>query len=638
MIRNKFLVSKLYSIYIISILCWGYSLYLYDDSVLSLSAKTSAIESPLTQPHQRYRSQLKMKDKPSNIMHYIQVSDLHISKYTPYGGKLHLGRFITNELPIVAPDLVFATGDLTDAKFPSQVNSMQHREEWMLYHNMLQSHGIFNRNNGRFWWDLRGNHDCFSVPSFSHSENMYQFLSAAKSEGYAFDWKKDFGTYSFIALDACPRVGASRPLNFFGYLDNNDMDFYAESLNRSVAQNHNHTFLMTHYPISYMMLGKTSDGIGFWEISQHVSLWLCGHLHKFIGGLGETMYTNHNPLLELELADMKKHGSFRIIVIDHDLVSFRDFTIDAPSLPIWNYHALYTKPAPPMVVITNPKDSRFILEDIEPVNRIIESSHIRVLIWSSIDIKKVTGFIDQTEILEKAVYNGVGKPWKNINDYSDKEAHLPLWTIPWDPSKYNDQKEHIMVVKAVDAANQTSNHTLVFRVDGKHSKMESGPGGVILSIPVGIIVKEFFIVSYIVLVVFCLLVPKSFVLITRASGKYQEWKEMTSQELISRDNASLVYLSRSQVNPRQIFNHITSDFMFTMKAHFLRMCELVNDASIFYPLYIFMLYMICFPLYVGDFVPTSGDIQNRWGYLYIHGIKMYSSEWVPVLDSWIVCM
>jgi hypothetical protein len=65
------------------------------------------------------------------------------------------------------------------------------------------------------------------------------------------------------------------------------MDFFAKALEESVVEEHNHTFAMSHYPIGTSYYGQTKNGLGFWEITHHVSMWLSGHLHKLAGGLGE---------------------------------------------------------------------------------------------------------------------------------------------------------------------------------------------------------------------------------------------------------------------------------------------------------------------------------------------------------------
>ena len=110
--------------------------------------------------------------------------------------------FLSTELPLISPEFVLVTGDLTDAKSKWKLSSRQFEEEWLAYHDSLQKFGLLERRNGSFWHDLRGNHDCFDVASFHHPSNFYEKYSSSKKEGYTFEVKKSFGTYSFIALDA----------------------------------------------------------------------------------------------------------------------------------------------------------------------------------------------------------------------------------------------------------------------------------------------------------------------------------------------------------------------------------------------------------------------------------------------------
>ncbi|KAJ8327768.1 hypothetical protein O5D80_004103 [Batrachochytrium dendrobatidis] len=293
-----------------------YALSLYDASLAGLhagAARSSATHPGSNMslvdsiPHRSVGPFDTFSNGTENMFHFVQVSDLHVSRFRSQGGIAHLDHFLNYEMNLIAPDLVLATGDLTDAKSHSTLTSLQHREEWVAYHTALQSSGVLRRQQGRFWWDQRGNHDCFNIPSFESSENMYRTLSAVKNEGYAFHLTKEFGVYSFIAIDACPDVGATRPINFFGYFDTKDMDFLAGEILAGKRLGHNHTFVMSHYPTSTTLFGHTSDDISFWSLSQHVSIWLCGHLHKLAAGLGEIMYAFQGTFLELELADLKSH-------------------------------------------------------------------------------------------------------------------------------------------------------------------------------------------------------------------------------------------------------------------------------------------------------------------------------------------
>jgi len=81
----------------------------------------------------------------------------------------HLEFFIQHTLPRIRPSFVVATGDLTDAKDELQLAGQQYEEEWVAYRNILAAHQLDTKNNGKYWLDLRGNHDCFSVPTKDES-------------------------------------------------------------------------------------------------------------------------------------------------------------------------------------------------------------------------------------------------------------------------------------------------------------------------------------------------------------------------------------------------------------------------------------------------------------------------------------
>lgn len=59
-------------------------------------------------------------------------------------------------------------------------------------------------------------------------------------------------------------------------------------------------------------------------------------------------------------------SSYRLMAIDHDLFSFVDVALDQ-----W-----------PVVMVTNPKDARFMVPRTEPIGRIRHSTHIRQVGWT----------------------------------------------------------------------------------------------------------------------------------------------------------------------------------------------------------------------------------------------------------------
>eukprot|EP00042_Codosiga_hollandica_P049047 m.562170 g.562170 ORF g.562170 m.562170 type:complete len:109 (-) comp57799_c0_seq2:1344-1670(-) len=82
----------------------------------------------------------------------------------------------------------------------------------------------------------------------------------------------------------------------------------------------------------------------------NVSLYLCGHLHTLVS----QMYARHDNFLELEVGDWRDNRKFRLMAIDHDLISFADLSFNS-----W-----------PALLVLNPKDARFINDAREPLHLI----------------------------------------------------------------------------------------------------------------------------------------------------------------------------------------------------------------------------------------------------------------------------
>ena len=74
-------------------------------------------------------------------------------------------------------------------------------------------------------------------------------------------------------------------------------------------------------------------------------------------------YVHNAGFLELELADWKKNRKFRVIAVDHDMMSFVDVV-----------HRDW-----PIVMVTNPKPATYLTPKHEPILRIRNSTHIRLV-------------------------------------------------------------------------------------------------------------------------------------------------------------------------------------------------------------------------------------------------------------------
>ncbi|RKP07847.1 hypothetical protein THASP1DRAFT_16473, partial [Thamnocephalis sphaerospora] len=382
-----------------------------------------------------------------------QVTDLHVSRYHTVGGIAHLMHFLRTTLPLISPSMVVATGDLTDAKSEVEKAGVQFEDEWQTYHRLLKESGALDKAGGQFWHDLRGNHDCFSVPDWSHRRNFYRKYGASPNRtGWAFDMQQSYGRYTFVAADGCPQPGPGRLYNFFGYLDTADMDTFAARIDS--ARTANHTIMLNHYPVTTMVFGATSDGRGLGDMLQ---------------GYKPTGF------MELELPDLKLTASYRVLAVDHDLISIADRLLELPEIPypITSVELPEKLPSSPVVLITNPKDARYALPQHEPLARIRRSTHIRALVFADADVREVQVWLDG-ERKDDMRYSGTG-----TRDGSPG-SFIPLWTAAWNAADFDDGRAHQLRVVVVDAQGRTGEDSTTFRVDGERETLHAGVSGFII--------------------------------------------------------------------------------------------------------------------------------------------------------------
>ncbi|KAI6661829.1 Transmembrane protein 62 isoform X3 [Oopsacas minuta] len=370
---------------------------------------------------------LKPSDRFENLFWFIQISDIHISIHHDPKRVSDLKDFLQTSVDVINPSLILATGDLIDAKSKDGFSTQANLEEWRTYYSLLHDTNIEAKIP---WLDLRGNHDCFDVKHRNHESNGFRKYSAMGNKqnlgSYMYVHNTDFGTYSFIGIDACPKPGLKRPFNFFGVLT--DRDIAELRLMARSTVSHNYTIWFSHYPTTTLAVNYNTALRPAIETTNTLA-YLCGHLHH-LGGLSYTMYTRQpEGHMELELADWKVNRRYRIMAIDHDLASF----IDANYLE-W-----------PVILVTNPKESSLSAPIVEPLIRMKFSTHIRILIFSPYFIESVFARID-------------GKILK------DHGRHIkgPLFAIPWNPKDYaqGSHKIHVEVTSLGKITSVTSSFSM----------------------------------------------------------------------------------------------------------------------------------------------------------------------------------
>ncbi|KAG2174354.1 hypothetical protein INT43_004377 [Umbelopsis isabellina] len=576
---------------------------------------------------------LEIGTEPDNIFYFVQISDLHISQFQSKGYTIHFLHFLKSILPAISPEFVVVTGDLTDAKDARRITSSQHVVEWEVYQKSLEEAGV---SDG--WYDIRGNHDCFDVPQWSDSANMYKDHAVSgelleKGQGvYEWELEKGSGRYQFVAFDACPKRGPSRPFNFFGYMPAKGMNHLANSIiGKEGDKSYNHTMVFAHYPTTTVAFGVSDKGYTYTDLAKQFSVYFCGHMHKLIGGLGDELkgYNAKTHSLELELGDMKDHAMYRIVAVDHDLISFVDVELPLPQIPfstpeipkvVEGKRLLPDKiDMPPVVLITNPKDARWILQYKEPVARIVQSRALRFLVFSGENDPKslqVKITIDGIVHPYPAQYKGKGDP----NGIA--KGYMPLWISEWDPQNFDDREEHVLRITVTDSQGRKGVDESIFKVNGARIDINGGAGEWIIWTKFSFSLKLCCLVA-ISSILAILLIPKIYSDFTPPGTERQCARRPILQRIHHLSN-----------EPKTLANRIRYHvWLWT-----LRCIDLPRNSPIIWTgTLTYTLMLISLPWFKGEFIPVAQNSEDRYGLFYLSGIRL-SGEWIPLADTWMFAL
>ncbi|XP_054308123.1 transmembrane protein 62 isoform X11 [Pongo pygmaeus] len=143
---------------------------------------------------------------------------------------------------------------------------------------------------------------------------------------------------------------------------------------------------------------------------------------------------NNEGTLELEVGDWKDNRRYRIFAFDHDLFSFADLIFGK-----W-----------PVVLITNPKSLLYSCGKHEPLERLLHSTHIRVLAFSLSSITSVTVKIDGVHLGQAVHVSG------------------PIFVLKWNPRNYNSGTHNIEVIVQDSAGRSKSVHHIFSFQENNH--------------------------------------------------------------------------------------------------------------------------------------------------------------------------
>lgn len=174
----------------------------------------------------------------------------------------------------------------------------------------------------------------YSIQGPKHERSYMELMKDASGDLYA-----------FIAVDACLQPGPTLPLNFNGFLTQKDIDHIQHLVDKAKRAGVNYAIWFSHYPTTSIVTeNKENLSLKRLIAAYDASLtYLCGHFHS-LAGLVPHMYSlQEDKFFELEVADWKKGRVYRVVAIDHGLLSFVDTKFGD-----W-----------PIILITNPKNALF---------------------------------------------------------------------------------------------------------------------------------------------------------------------------------------------------------------------------------------------------------------------------------------
>ncbi|XP_054308120.1 transmembrane protein 62 isoform X7 [Pongo pygmaeus] len=276
----------------------------------------------------------------------------------------------------------------------------------------------------------------YSEEDKSHGKNQvagyqrksWKYSAVRRDGSFHYVHSTPFGNYSFICVDATVNPGPKRPYNFFGILDKKKMEELL--LLAKESSQSNHTIWFGHFTTSTIL----SPSPGIRSIMSSAIAYLCGHLHT-LGGLMPVLHTRHfQGTLELEVGDWKDNRRYRIFAFDHDLFSFADLIFGK-----W-----------PVVLITNPKSLLYSCGKHEPLERLLHSTHIRVLAFSLSSITSVTVKIDGVHLGQAVHVSG------------------PIFVLKWNPRNYNSGTHNIEVIVQDSAGRSKSVHHIFSFQENNH--------------------------------------------------------------------------------------------------------------------------------------------------------------------------
>ncbi|CAN8269726.1 unnamed protein product [Cochlearia groenlandica] len=401
-----------------------------------------------------------------DLIWIVQLSDLHFSVHHPERA-IDFKNIVGPALSFINPSLVLITGDLTDGKSKDMLTMKQNEDEWLEYESVMEEVVKTSNLNKTIFYDLRGNHDDFGVPSVGSSVDFFSKYSingqmARKEYVNSVTLETSERKHLFVGVDTTMHIGLRGPTNLFGH----PTDELLSSLDSHLSQwDEKPTKPVTkisfgHFPLSFSALSQSKKSLKDVFLKHSISAYLCGHLHS---SFGKNLKRHHhsggislsdNDLFQLnirrssaesstncsfgaspaaefwewEMGDWRSNRAMRIMAIDRGHVSYVDLDFKSKSQKT-------------IILPTFPLDSRFMSTSSARHNyecqHMISSSYdaIRAIVFShSLVVEVVARVYDSSPGFDNLVMEASMR--KHGNDSSSSGASL--YSLPWNYRAFED--------------------------------------------------------------------------------------------------------------------------------------------------------------------------------------------------------
>ncbi len=325
----------------------------------ALKSGPSNVRSPLKIPRASSATLVDhgvLSNGASGIIWWLHITDTQDVWYNA-SKKAWFRDFLNDTARVIAPACILNTGDLcnddTQGFFGGDPG--QKTADWQAYAQLLQE----TEMNDTYYYDLMGNHDGYSDPGFT------QFLtnSMQKRLYYNFTITTPFGKYAFIGLHTQEDNGIKYPFEFFGHLNQTELDWYEDCL--SGNEDANVTIAFGHMPAYEIFEGF--DRFLALNRQYGVDLYLVGHGHENVWERVDNRMVSWETAMLGDFAD-----SYRIFAIDQNGIAT----------------SVQSKDAWPVGVITSPVDWRNVYGDYN-ATQLASPGEVHVLVWDPQGIQSV---------------------------------------------------------------------------------------------------------------------------------------------------------------------------------------------------------------------------------------------------------